>query len=74
MKPIPPVTCPTCKKKGRWFDGEFGPFCSRKCRLIDLGAWFDEERRIESPLRPDHFRGFDDLPPGPHLDVPSEDS
>ena len=25
------------------------PFCSERCKLIDLGAWFDEERCIEEP-------------------------
>jgi endogenous inhibitor of DNA gyrase (YacG/DUF329 family) len=24
----------------------FRPFCSDRCRLIDLGAWFDERHRI----------------------------
>ena len=28
------------------------PFCSERCRLIDLGKWFDEEHRISRPLRP----------------------
>ncbi|MFO8006638.1 MAG: DNA gyrase inhibitor YacG [Candidatus Brocadiia bacterium] len=26
------------------------PFCSRRCRLLDLGKWLDEEHRIERPL------------------------
>jgi uncharacterized protein len=25
------------------------PFCSERCRLIDLGKWFDEEYRIAGP-------------------------
>ncbi|HKX62221.1 MAG TPA: DNA gyrase inhibitor YacG, partial [Verrucomicrobiae bacterium] len=29
--------CPTCGKVGQWFGGAFGPFCSKRCRLIDLG-------------------------------------
>ena len=62
--------CPTCKKEGAWFDGTFGPFCSERCKLVDLGKWFGEENKISEPLRPDHFRGYEDLPPGPHLDQP----
>lgn len=27
-------------------DSEFRPFCSERCRLQDLGAWFTEERKI----------------------------
>jgi len=57
------VPCPTCKKRGPWFDGNHGPFCSHRCRLIDLGKWFDGEHVISEPLRPEHFLEPDDLPP-----------
>lgn len=49
------VTCPTCKRKGDWFAGPYGPFCSKRCRLIDLGKWLGEEHAISSPLRPEHL-------------------
>ena len=29
------------------------PFCSERCKLVDLGLWFDEERRIEEPSTSD---------------------
>ena len=29
------------------------PFCSERCKLVDLGQWFDEERRIEEPTTSD---------------------
>ena len=29
------------------------PFCSERCKLVDLGLWFDEERRIEEPTTSD---------------------
>ncbi|MCB9760354.1 MAG: DNA gyrase inhibitor YacG [Alphaproteobacteria bacterium] len=28
------------------------PFCSRRCRLMDLGAWLDEDYRIPGPPDP----------------------
>lgn len=28
----------------------YGPFCSARCKMIDLGKWFDEEMVIEEPL------------------------
>jgi endogenous inhibitor of DNA gyrase (YacG/DUF329 family) len=40
--------CPTCRKpveKGGE-KGKFFPFCSRRCSLIDLGAWLDGDYRI----------------------------
>lgn len=45
------IACPTCKKKGSWFAGKYGPFCSRRCKLIDLGKWFGGEHAISEPLR-----------------------
>jgi endogenous inhibitor of DNA gyrase (YacG/DUF329 family) len=41
------VSCPTCKRESEWStDNAFRPFCSERCRLIDLGAWFSGERAI----------------------------
>ena len=45
---MPTVTpCPTCRRDVVWGpDAKFRPFCSERCRLIDLGAWFSGERAI----------------------------
>lgn len=40
------VTCPTCKKKFNYYGSEFRPFCSEKCRLIDLGQWLTESYSV----------------------------
>jgi uncharacterized protein len=41
------VKCPTCGKSVKWTPGnEFRPFCSERCKLIDLGAWASEQHRI----------------------------
>ena len=41
------VECPTCGGEVEWSDAaRWRPFCSERCRLIDLGAWFTEERGI----------------------------
>jgi endogenous inhibitor of DNA gyrase (YacG/DUF329 family) len=43
------VACPTCGKPVLWADSAlFRPFCSERCRLIDLGEWASETRRIPS--------------------------
>ncbi|HYT60428.1 MAG TPA: DNA gyrase inhibitor YacG [Haliangiales bacterium] len=68
MRPLPKVKCPTCKKEGDWFAGHYGPFCSRRCKLIDLGKWFNQEHCLSDPLRPAHLEKFADLPSGDHLD------
>jgi hypothetical protein len=66
----PVVRCPTCRKSGRWFGAAWGPFCSERCKLVDLGKWFSGENAISEPLKPEHFEGYDKLPPGPALDRP----
>jgi uncharacterized protein len=41
------VLCPTCRKRVKWTPANpFRPFCSERCRLIDLGAWAAEDHRI----------------------------
>jgi endogenous inhibitor of DNA gyrase (YacG/DUF329 family) len=41
------VRCPTCGKGVKWTPGNaFRPFCSERCRVIDLGAWASGEHRI----------------------------
>ncbi len=38
--------CPLCGKETAWEGNPYRPFCSERCRLIDLGAWSGEEYRI----------------------------
>jgi len=43
------VHCPTCHKQVIWTqNSKWKPFCSERCRLIDLGAWISEGYRIPS--------------------------
>jgi len=67
------VRCPQCGQRGTWFAATWGPFCSQRCRLIDLGQWFNEEHRLSRPLNAADFAGLEDLPPGTHLDRPSDE-
>ncbi len=66
----PVVNCPKCRKAGTWFGQPWGPFCSERCKLIDLGKWFNEEHRITRELHPGDFDGFEQLDPGVDLDRP----
>ncbi|MBU0500626.1 MAG: DNA gyrase inhibitor YacG [Gammaproteobacteria bacterium] len=62
------VPCPTCGKSVAWdSSSHWRPFCSECCRLIDLGEWFGENRRIpaeggETPLREDEVEGLSPEP------------
>jgi hypothetical protein len=41
------VPCPTCKRLIEWSEtAPWRPFCSERCKLVDLGAWFSEQHAI----------------------------
>ncbi len=41
------VSCPRCAKPVPWGpESPFRPFCSERCKMIDLGAWAGEEYRV----------------------------
>jgi endogenous inhibitor of DNA gyrase (YacG/DUF329 family) len=40
------VRCPTCKKTFAAADTQTPPFCSARCRQIDLGRWLSEENSV----------------------------
>lgn len=43
------VACPNCGTEVVWdSSSKWRPFCSERCRLIDLGKWFEEEHKIST--------------------------
>jgi endogenous inhibitor of DNA gyrase (YacG/DUF329 family) len=57
------IACPTCRRETAWEGNPWRPFCSERCRLIDLGAWAGGEYRIPSGERPaDDDEGGDQGP------------
>lgn len=40
------VKCPTCGEVVKYENNEFRPFCSERCKLLDFGAWADEEYNL----------------------------
>ncbi len=48
-KKIKPLRCPTCATLVTAGEPEF-PFCSDRCRVIDLGKWASGAYRISSPV------------------------
>lgn len=51
---VPPsVKCPHCGKAVPWTPASVHrPFCSERCKLIDLGAWASESHRIPGEALP----------------------
>ena len=46
------MKCPTCKKDVAP-GSPYVPFCSDRCRLLDLGNWAMEKYRIPAPAEPE---------------------
>ncbi len=47
------LDCPHCATKTAWQGNAHRPFCSARCKLIDLGAWATEGYSI--PVDDPHF-------------------
>lgn len=62
------LCCPTCRSLVAESD-EYFPFCSDRCRLIDLGKWASGGYRISSPiLDPEVLEGLDESSRKPKQD------
>ena len=44
--------CPRCDKPSTWEGNEFRPFCSERCKMIDLGAWANDEYKLRTQDAP----------------------
>ena len=42
------IACPTCRKETTYRGNPFRPFCSERCKLLDLGNWTAEAYRVPS--------------------------
>lgn len=64
--PVPTVKCPHCGTAVEWKpENTYRPFCSKRCKLIDLGQWADESYTVAAEDEP--MSGFDgNFPPPRH--------
>jgi endogenous inhibitor of DNA gyrase (YacG/DUF329 family) len=59
------VNCPTCGKPVQWTpESTWRPFCSARCRQIDLGAWASEGYRVPTSPPDAALDDVDFQPPG----------
>ena len=71
---MPKLKCPQCGAEVAYVspkDVPFRPFCGKRCKLIDLGKWLNEEYRIseeiaesDRPVAPPPPKLSDELPDG----------
>jgi len=53
------LICPVCKHTTTWEENPWRPFCSERCKLVDLGKWISEEYRIEGKQETENEQGAD---------------
>ncbi len=53
------MKCPICKVEVP-LSGPEAPFCSERCRVIDLGNWASEKYVVSTPLGPDDLPELED--------------
>lgn len=46
------IKCPICQKEVAPGSPDF-PFCSERCRVIDLGNWASEQYKVSTPATPE---------------------
>ncbi|CAD9195252.1 DNA gyrase inhibitor YacG [Acinetobacter bohemicus] len=44
--------CPRCGDVSTWEGNAFRPFCSERCKMIDLGAWANDEYKLPTQDAP----------------------
>jgi uncharacterized protein len=56
------VNCPTCEAKVEWIEANaYRPFCSHRCKQIDLGAWAEEKYVIPAVNLPEEAESDNEL-------------
>lgn len=58
---MPSFRCSTCGREVEFSGGlpAIYPFCSERCRLVDLGRWLREEYSIERELTPEEAAEYE---------------
>jgi len=51
--------CPTCHRPVQWEGNKWRPFCSERCRLLDLGEWANESYAV--PLEPEEGEAWSEV-------------
>ena len=70
------VRCPICEQAmdsqgpKEWPDW---PFCSHRCKMVDLGRWLGGNYRIEIPIQEEDLDNLNDLTHSPEPAAPSAD-
>jgi len=57
------VRCPSCRREVPWEGNPHRPFCSERCRVVDLGNWASESYRVPGDASDPDDASDEDVPP-----------
>lgn len=60
-KKILKVKCPRCHKEFSYYDSEHRPFCTDRCKMIDMGQWLNESYTVPTTSSPDQHLEVDEF-------------
>ena len=52
------VRCPNCSKYSEWENNTWKPFCSERCKMLDLGRWASEDYKLVENLNEIESYGY----------------
>ncbi|WP_127718073.1 DNA gyrase inhibitor YacG [Halobacteriovorax sp. HLS] len=61
MVKILKVNCPNCKKEFNYYHSDFRPFCSERCKMVDMGHWLNEGYTVPVRKSPDEELNIDEF-------------
>lgn len=65
----PTLECPICRREVQRAENAFFPFCTERCRTVDLGKWFDGAYRFAVASVDEDEDGQQPTPPRPEEDA-----
>jgi endogenous inhibitor of DNA gyrase (YacG/DUF329 family) len=61
MNKVLKINCPHCKEEFNYYNSESRPFCSERCKMIDMGHWLNESYTVPIPQSPDKTPNIDEF-------------
>ncbi len=61
MNKVLKIKCSHCGTIFKYYESEFRPFCSEKCKMVDLGHWLNESYTVPIPKSPDENLEVDEF-------------
>ncbi len=61
MNKVLEIKCPHCQKKFNYYSSKFRPFCTERCKMIDMGHWWNESYTVPIPQSPDNSPQIDEF-------------